>query len=202
MSIKALLGSALVTTALVGYAGTASAYGYHNNYDEAYGFFSLGAAFNYGIWTGKGDVNGFGPAVGVRGGVSLDPGLYLGADFDYFFGEERSASAFGATGDSRFNIYDVMGEVGWDFWLHRHGLLRPKFGFGVGVAKGTVCVGAAGVSGCSGSSTSGFAFSAGAEYLHYFGVGFLSFEARYENVSIDGPDPNAVILGIGVGATL
>jgi hypothetical protein len=202
MSIKALLGSALVTTALVGYAGSASAYGYHNRYDREVGFFSLGAAFNYGVWTGDGDVNAFGPAIGVRGGVTLDPGLYLGADFDYFFGEKRSESALGVTGSGRVNIYDVMGEIGYDFWLHRSGVLRPKIGLGVGVGKGTACGSVAGVGACSSSSQSGFAISAGAEYMHYFGAGFLSLEARYETVSLDGPHPSAVILGIGLGATL
>jgi hypothetical protein len=199
MSIKTLLGSVLLTTAVVGYAGSASAYGYRNRYDREVGFFSLGAAFNYGIWTGDGDTNPFGPAVGIRGGVTLDPGLYLGADFDYFFGESRN---FAGLGSARVNIYDVMGEIGYDFWLHRAGVLRPKIGLGVGVGKGTGCVGGGDFSVCRGDSQSGFAISAGAEYLHYFGAGFLSLEARYENVSLDGPDPSAVILGIGLGATL
>jgi hypothetical protein len=202
MSIKALLGSALVTTALVGYAGTASAYGYHNRYDRDVGFFSLGAAFNYGIWTGDGDVNAFGPAIGVRGGVTLDPGLYLGADFDYFFGEKRSASGLGAEASGRVNVYDVMGEIGYDFWLHRSGVLRPKIGLGVGVVKGAVCGNVGDVGGCASDSTNGFAISAGAEYMHYFSNAFLSLEARYEEISIDGPNPSAVILGVGLGVTL
>ncbi len=202
MGIKALLGSVLMTTAIVGATGTASAAGYRNRYDREVGYFSLGAAFNYGIWTGDGNVNAFGPAIGVRGGVTLDPGLYLGADFDYFFGEKRSDSAFGVSGSGRVNVYDVMGEIGYDFWLHRAGVLRPKIGLGVGVGKGTRCLSVGAAGGCASDSTSGFAISAGAEYMHYFGSAFLSLEARYENISIDGPDPNAVILGVGLGVTL
>jgi hypothetical protein len=53
---KALLGSILVATAVVGTSGTASAR-YRNRYDREVGFFTMDAQFNYGIWTGDGDVN-------------------------------------------------------------------------------------------------------------------------------------------------
>jgi hypothetical protein len=194
---QALLASVLVATALVGMSGTASAR-YRNRYDREVGFFTLGAQFNYGIWTGDGDVNPYGPAIGVRGGVTLDPGLYLGADFDYFWGEERNVAPF----SGRVNIYDVMGEIGYDFWLHRAGVLRPKIGLGVGVVRGQGCFSGGAVSGCASRSENGFAIAPGAQYLHYFGNAFLSVEARYETVSIDGPDPNAVVLGIGLGVAL
>jgi hypothetical protein len=204
MRISLLLGSALMTTALVGVSGTASA-AYHDRYDrydrEA-GYFTLDAQFNYGIWTGDGDTNPFGPAIGVRGGVTLDPGLYLGADFDYFFGEERSGSVPGASGSSRVNVYDVMGEVGYDFWLHRHGVLRPKVGLGVGFLKGSLCGQIANVGGCADDTRSGFTIAPGAQYLHFFHNAFLTVEARYQTVMLDGPDPNAVILGIGLGLAL
>jgi hypothetical protein len=203
MRTSTLLGSALVATALVGISTTASAESYRNRYDREVGFFSLGAAFNYGIWTGDGDVNPFGPAIGVRGGVTLAPGLYLGADFDYFFGESRSAGVSGAAStSSRVNVYDVLGEVGYDFWLHRNGVLRPKIGLGVGVGKGSLCGEVVNIGGCSTSSRSGFAIAPGAEYMHYFSNVFLSFEARYETISLDGPDPSAVILGVGLGVAL
>lgn len=204
MRLKALLASALVTTAIVGLAETASAARWHKGpYDrDDVGFFSLGAAFNYGIWTGDGDVNPFGPAIGVRGGVTLDPGLYLGADFDYFFGEKRSASAFGASASGRVNVYDVLGEVGYDFWLHHNGILRPKVGLGVGVLKGSLCGSIASNGGCASDSKSGFTIAPGAEYLHFFGPAFLSLEARYEEVMLDGPNPSAVVLGIGLGVAL
>src|SRR5579871_1788378 len=113
MRISVLVASALMATALVGTSATANA-AYRDRYDREAGFATLDAQFNYGIWTGEGDTNPFGPAIGVRGGVTLDPGLYLGADFDYFFGEERSASIPGASRSFRVNVYDVMGEVGFD----------------------------------------------------------------------------------------
>jgi hypothetical protein len=194
---KALLGSILVATAVVGTSGTASAR-YRNRYDREVGFFTMDAQFNYGIWTGDGDVNPYGPALGVRGGVTLDPGLYLGADFDYFWGEERNVAPF----SGRVNIYDVMGEIGYDFWLHRAGVLRPKIGLGVGVVRGEGCFSGGAVGGCASDSRSGFAIAPGAQYLHYFSNVFLTVEARYETISIEGPDPNAVVLGIGLGVAL
>jgi hypothetical protein len=197
MRTKAFLASAIVATTLVGIASTASARPYRDRYYDR-GYFSLGAQFNYGVWVGDGDVNYFGPAIGVRGGVTLMPGLYLGADFDYFFGEERSVP--GASG--RVNVYDVMGEIGYDFWLHPAGVLRPKIGLGVGVVKGQACAAVGGLGGCTSDSRSGFAIAPGAQYIHYFSTVFLSFEARYETVSIDGADPSAVVLGAGLGVAL
>jgi hypothetical protein len=105
-------------------------------------------------------------------------------------------------GSGRVNVYDVLGEVGYDFWLHPAGVLRPKIGLGVGVVKGQACAGVAALGGCTSGSRSGFAIAPGAEYLHYFSNVFLSFEARYETVSIDGPDPSAVVLGVGLGVAL
>jgi hypothetical protein len=194
---KAFLCSVLVATALVGISGTASAR-YRNRYDREVGFLTLDAQFNYGIWIGDGDVNPYGPAIGVRAGVTLDPGLYLGADFDYFWGEERNAGPV----SGRVNIYDVMGEVGYDFWLHRAGVLRPKIGLGVGVVRGQGCLSAGALGGCASDSRSGFAIAPGAQYLHYFGNAFLTVEARYQTVSIEGTDPDAVVLGIGLGLAL
>lgn len=196
-----------MATALVGISGTANAAyhpyrDYRDRYDRDLGYFSLDAQFNYGIWTGDGDTNPFGPAIGVRGGVTLDPGLYLGADFDYFFGEERSAGVPGASGSSRVNVYDVMGEVGFDLWLHPHGILRPKVGLGVGFLKGSLCGQIANVGACSEDTRSGFTVAPGAQYLHYFRNVFLTFEARYQVIMLDGPDPNAVILGAGLGLAL
>jgi hypothetical protein len=58
------------------------------------------------------------------------------------------------------------------------------------------------VGGCASDSRSGFAIAPGAQYLHYFSNVFLTVEARYETISIEGPDPNAVVLGIGLGVAL
>src|ERR1700759_5504595 len=102
--------------------GTAAAE-YRNRFGDRVGSFTLGAQFNYGIWTGDGDVNAYGPGLGIRGGYTFPVGVYVGADFDYFFGEGRSAGVAGIAGGSgHVNVYDFMAEVGYDFWVHEHGV--------------------------------------------------------------------------------
>jgi hypothetical protein len=211
MRTNALACSALVATLIVGLAPAASAdegYAYHR-YDRGNGLFSLGAAFNYGIWTGSdqfkqldGDVNPFGPALGIMAGVTLKPGLYLGADFNYFWGGSRTVAGLNAGASVHANVYDVLGEVGYDVWVGRMGVLRPKIGLGIGIVRGTFCGSTNFAGACATDSKSGFTIAPGAEYVHFFGPGFLSLEAKWEDVMLSGPDASAVVLGIGLGAAL
>jgi len=191
--------SLTLTGVLIGLSRTAAAAPYRYYYRRDLNRATLGAQFEYGIWTGNGDVNLYGPGIGVRGGFTLDPGIYLGANFDYFFGQENSAAGLGASGSSRVNVYDFMGEIGYDFWVHPAGILRPKFGIGLGIAKSSACVDVGGASACNTHSENGLAIAPGLQYLHFFSSLYLSLEARYQTVSIDGPDPSAFILGVGLG---
>ncbi len=210
MGIRALLCSVFVTTSIVMLAETALADEWvHSRYDRDYAIFSLGAAFDYGIWTGPdqfkqldGDVNPFGPAIGITAGVSFQRGLYLGADFNYFWGGSRGVAGPNAAFSGHANIYDVMGEIGYDLWLHRRGVLRPKIGLGVGIARGTFCGSVAYTGACATDSRTGFTIAPGAEYLHFFGPGYISFEVKWQDVMLDGPNPSAVVLGIGLGAAM
>jgi len=78
--------------------------------------------------------------------VTFGPGVYLGAAFDYFMGEKRSATGpFASSASARVNVYDFMGELGYDFWIQHADVLRPKLGIGLGVLKGGACLAAAGV---------------------------------------------------------
>jgi hypothetical protein len=194
-------------TALLGLSEVASAepreyrYDRYDRHDASE--VTLGAQAEYGAWTGDGSTNLYSWGVGVRGGVTFYSGLYIGADFDWFSGDHQSRSLGGASASSRLNVYDVMGEIGYDFWLHRHGVLRPKIGLGVGVEKASACAGVAGVGGgCDERSQSGFAIAPGVQYLHFFYPLYLSLEARYQTVSVDGPDPSAFIFGAGLGISL
>lgn len=201
MRSRMLLGALAVASASAAFSNAASAEPYHHRYyrsDVSYG--TLSAQFDYGIWTGDGDTNLYGPGIGVRGGFTLSPGVYLGADFDYFFGHSVDAGGPAGSGSSRVNVYDFMGEVGYDFWAHGNGILRPKLGIGVGIAKASGCAQVNGIGGgCVVSSESGLALAPGLQYIHFFDTLFLTLEARYQTVSIDGPDPSAVVLGAGLG---
>ncbi len=197
---KAMLGASVVAIALVGAPGTALAQHRHDDVGQG----TLSAQFDYGIWTGDGNLNGYGAGLGLRGGYTLDMGLYLGGDFDYFFGESDSAGVLGIAGASNhLNVWNVMGEVGYDFWVHRHGILRPKLGLGVGIARGSFCANAIVIgSACNSDSSTGFAIAPGVQYLHFFDNIYFSGELRFETMAVDGPDPSAFIFGIGIGVAL
>lgn len=197
----ALLFAAVLTTALVGFSGTAHAQYRHHDVGPV----TLNAQFNYGFHTDDGDLNGYGAGLGLRGGYTLDMGLYLGGTFDYFFGEGESAGAFGVVGaDIHRNVYDFMAEVGYDFWIYRRGVLRPKIGLGVGIEHVSGCANAIIVGGtCRGDSQTGFAIAPGLQFMHFFSNVYFSGELRFETVSgVDGPDPSAFIFGLGVGVAL
>jgi hypothetical protein len=194
MRMRSVAMSLVLTSALVGLSGTAFGRDLDAR-DRDVRRITLGAQFQYGIWTGDGDVNLYGPGVGIRGGFTLDPGLYLGANFDYFAGEKIPGTTV------RANVYDFVGEIGYDFWVHPNGILRPKIGLGLGVAKVGGCASIAGVAtACDSRSENGLAIAPGIQYLHFLSAVYLSLEARYQTISLDGPDPSALILGAGIGA--
>lgn len=165
---------------------------------------TLDAHLQYGIWTGDGDVNAFGFGLGARGGITIGPGVYLGADFDYYFGEHQDAGVSGLGGGSaHLNTYSFLAEIGYDIDVSRADVLRPKVGIGVGWAHGSACVSVAGIAGgCTSRSESGVSFEPGLQYLHFFDNIYLSLDAHYQVISIDGSDPQAFVLAAGVGAAL
>jgi hypothetical protein len=189
-----------LATSVVAFSGVASADPYYRHgYRDYWG--TIDAQFVYGFWTGDGDWNAFGPGVDVRAGFTLGSGLYLGANFDYFFGETRDLGAFGGSASATRNEYDIMGEIGYDFWVHHHGILRPKIGLGVGIEHAESCAGYAGIGAvCQDGTENGFSFAPGLEYMHFFDGMFLSVEGRFQEVSLKGPDPSAIVLGVGLGA--
>ena len=204
MMTKMFLGSLVVTTALVGLEGAASA---EPRQGDTYG--TIGAQLNYGISTGDSesvngvsiDVNPFGFGLGARGGVTLGPGVYIGADFDYFFGEEQSVNVLGIVGGSgRVNVYHLLAEVGYDAWIYREGVLRPKLGLGIGFEHGSGSGGALGFNVSTSDTTNGFDLAPALQFLHFFGAGFITAQIGYETMIVDGPNPSAIILSLGGGA--
>src|SRR5688572_28274518 len=64
----------------------------------------------YGSPTGDPELNRYGIGVGLRAGVTLPASLYLGASYDYFFGE--SDTNLGV--DVSSSLQQFMGRVGYD----------------------------------------------------------------------------------------
>jgi hypothetical protein len=127
--------------------------------------------------------------IGLRGGVTLSGGLYLGASLDYFFGDSDDAL------DAEVGIYQLFGNVGYDFELGLL-MLRPSLGFGL--AQSTIEFGD------EDDSEGNFALSPGAELFLGFGLLNVSAELRYNEVFVGdtGADVDAVIFGLGLGLSL
>jgi hypothetical protein len=92
--MQSVLLAPALTTGLFGLSGAALARDLDTR-DHDVRRITFGAQFQYGIWTGDGDVNLYGPGLGIRGGFTIDPGIYLGATFDYFAGEKIPGTTLG-----------------------------------------------------------------------------------------------------------
>jgi hypothetical protein len=140
----------------------------------------------YGAALGDPYLNPYGVGLGVRAGVSLPTSLYLGGAFDYFLGESKGSS---------ISLLQLMGHVGYDVGLGPL-TLRPSLGLGLSQKK---------AEGTNDTSVppdyiSNIAASPGVELLVALGMMSVSAEARY-NLVFDA-DPDAVIVGIGLGFSL
>jgi hypothetical protein len=68
---------------------------------------------------------GFG--LGVRGGYTLDMGLYLGGTFDYFFGDSDRGYGY----EFSYHWWTLAFEAGYDFGVAERFIIRPFGGLGV-----------------------------------------------------------------------
>jgi hypothetical protein len=71
----------------------------------------------YGILTGDGDLNAYNLGLGLLGGDTLDPRVYVGGRFEYFLGEAENAVIRGVSAEARAKVGQLMGEVGYDLGL-------------------------------------------------------------------------------------
>jgi hypothetical protein len=136
-------------------------------------------------------VNAYGPGLGLSAGVTLPLSLYLGASYDYFFGETVS---FGGGPEVSRSSSQLLARVGYDLGLGPL-TVRPELGLGAlfshvkleatmpaeHTANGTVLAPAVEA---------------------FIGLGLLNVnaEARYEFVA--GDNSNALVLGLGLGVSL
>lgn len=168
----------------------------------------VGGGLQYGIFMGddEGDPpNPYNLGLNVRGGYTLDFGLYAGANIDYFFGETKEQTIFGTTIESSVNIYQLGLELGYDLGLSPTMVLRPKLGLHHATAVGESSGGGVDVE----SDESGVAITPGVQALFDMGGLFISGEARYNIFSIETDDPAGgttdtdlagLFIGAGVGA--
>jgi hypothetical protein len=89
-----------------------------------------------GIRFGTNDLNA---GVGALIGYTLPQSIYLGADFDYWFGQSQDNSGFGAVYSVKSHAWNVFGVVGYDFGVLPALVLRPELGVGVVHGDAEVC---------------------------------------------------------------
>lgn len=143
----------------------------------------LAAAFAYGVYVGEAsDVipSPYGVGIGARAGYTLNPGLYAGAEGNYFFGATRSFPEYGdVEGSLKILHYGLV--AGYDIGVSRWFVLRPALG--VGAARVTAVVRVEGLSGDV--SQTGLVVTAGAEALFGREPAFFGLEARYTAFYVD-----------------
>lgn len=144
----------------------------------------------YGSPTGDAELNPYGVGLGLRAGVTLPASLYVGASYDYFFGESDTNGSV----DVSSSLQQFMGRVGYDLGLGPL-MLRPQLGFGVAQASSEF--------GPVEDSASEFVLAPGVEFG--FGLGLLSLgaEVSYNKVFADeGVEADGIILGLGLGFSI
>lgn len=78
----------------------------------------------------RGDLGPYRYGFGVRGGV-LFGHLWVGASLTRFVGTTQRASGPGSSYDAHYDLLTFGPEIGWDFRIGEHVLVRPIFGGGL-----------------------------------------------------------------------
>ncbi len=167
------------------------------------GKIQAGGGLNYGIFMGDDDQdppNPYGLGLGLGAGYTLGFGLYLGGEFNYFFGSTEETSGV----ETSMNIMQFGANVGYDLGLSPQFVLRPMLG--IGSATGYTESTGGGLS--FEADESGLMIPIGAQALYSMGSWYLSGQARYAIFNITTEtggtetdwNGNGLILGVGAGA--
>lgn len=151
----------------------------------------LGLGFRYGVEMNEGDFNPWGVGLGLNGGYTLPNAVYLGGNFEYFFGD----SIEGPGGKATANAWHLMAEGGYDIGLGDNFVIRPKLGAGLGTLRAEECLDGAG---CESDSTTKFALAPGATFMLLTERFGLSLDLRYAMIFAD-ETSKALIFTAGVG---
>jgi len=129
--------------------------------------------FRYGAKLGGG-TNPWGPGLGLELGYTLPSAVYLGGSFDYFFGEKST------------NLWELMGQAGYDIGVGRSPqlLLRPKVGLGAAMPSG---------------DGGRFVTAPGATIMFITSGFLLALDGRLDLVFAGGPPLKAIVFSVGIG---
>ncbi len=151
----------------------------------------IGVGFRYGIDLKGSDFNPWGPGIGVNAGYTLSNAVYLGGNFDYFFGSKKTIADVDFTG----NIWQLMAEGGYDVGLGSKIVIRPKVGVGFAALDSKACPPQGD---CLESSAKPFALAPGATFLLLTSHFMLTLDARYDIVFAD-EKATALLFSVGIG---
>lgn len=142
----------------------------------------------YGTSLGDPELDPYQFGIGVTAGVTLPASLYLGAAFDYFFGESETVQDL----DLKSSSLQLQARVGYDIGIGPLFTLRPNLGLGLATAAAELDEARV--------TDSYFVLAPGAEFVLGLGLLSASAEARYNKVfSDEGADADGLIFGLGLG---
>jgi hypothetical protein len=157
----------------------------------------IGLGFRYGAKLSEGDLNPWGTGLGIDVGYTLPNAVYLGGNFEYFFGETSEAEGVKLSA----NLLQFTVEGGYDVGIGQSFVIRPKLGVGVAhlMTKVEGCPIAAFCSESSvSSSDTKAALAPGVSLLLFTQRISLSLDVRYDMVLSD-PSLKGLIFSAGLG---
>lgn len=156
------------------------------------GNLQLGVGFRYGFEQESWGLDPWGAGIGGELGYTAKVPIYVGANFDYFFGESVEREE----GSDEARLLQLTVENGYDFALGPALVIRPKAGVGFASIHSESC---AVVGGCSEESSIRFALAPGAKLMLSTGSVALSADVRYDLIFLDHMVASALLIGAGVG---
>jgi hypothetical protein len=153
-----------------------------------------GVGFRYGFELEYGDiVNWWGAGLGAELGYTFSSAVYLGGNFDYFFGEEEEVY----DGTIHQSLWQLMAEGGYDLGVAPVFVIRPKLGVGFAKTNFEFC---SHTYGCAeDQSMSLLAVAPGVKFMFLTENLGLSADVRYIMALDDETTLNALILSLGIG---
>ncbi|HMJ11296.1 MAG TPA: outer membrane beta-barrel protein [Polyangiaceae bacterium] len=182
-SIQKFVGAITVALAVAAWPSVAAA---------ARPFTMERATLGAGLRFGSDDIN---LGLGARGGYTLRQQIYIGGQFDYWFGEEDDYGIPAANGSIDTSAWDLLAVGGYDFGLSPVVVVRPFGGLGVMSYNIEICGELLGNETCDDDSETEVAGTFGAELLLDLGGWNLGGEFR-----VIFSDETHAIIGANVGA--
>jgi hypothetical protein len=158
------------------------------------GALQFGLGFRYGAMLNDGEPNPWGTGLGLNAGYTLPVGVYLGGNFEYFFGGSAETLGF----KLKSNIWQLSAEGGYDIGLGENFVIRPKIGVGIAGLK-TSFENCPAALDCQGSSDTKPLVAPGATFMLFTSRISLSLDARYAMVFTDNETAKALIFSFGIG---